>query len=79
MTNYHKVVKEILDTIINKMASYPEHFVKKPGKDFTRQRKLNFESLLRIMLSMGGKSIYSELLEYYNFDADTAFVQQRSK
>jgi hypothetical protein len=83
MADYSKVVKKRLDTIINKMASCPEHFVKNPGKDFTRQRKLNFESLLRIMLSMGGKSIYSELLEYYNFDVDTvsssAFVQQRSK
>lgn len=83
MLDYPKVVKKRLDTIINNMASHPELFVKNPGKDFTRQRKLNFESLLRIILSMGGKNIYNELLEYYNFNIDTvsssAFIQQRNK
>jgi hypothetical protein len=57
--------------------------VKNPGKDFTRERKLSFEQVLKFVLSMTGKSLRSELMEYFNLKTSmptvSAFVQQRNK
>lgn len=83
MINYSKIVKYKLTSIIKQMGESTELFVKNPGKDFTRNRKLTFEYVINLLLSMGGNSIYSELLEYFKYDAKTAtssaFVQQRGK
>lgn len=83
MKKYSNSVKDTLTSIIKKMDERPENFVKNPGKDFTRNRKLTFESVIKLLLSMGGNNIYKELLEYFKYDIDTAsssaFVQQRSK
>ena len=43
MTKYSKLVKYKLTSIIKEMGESPETFVKNPGKDFTRNRKLTFE------------------------------------
>ncbi|SFD51848.1 IS4 family transposase [Clostridium uliginosum] len=83
MINYSKIVKYKLTYIIKEMGESTELFVKNPGKDFTRNRKLTFEYVINLLLSMGGNSIYKELLEYFKYDAKTAtssaFVQQRGK
>lgn len=83
MVNYSVFVKDTLTSLIKEMSSSPELFVKKPGRDFTRNRKLTFESVVHILLSMGGGSLNKELLEYFVYDADTvsssAFIQQRDK
>lgn len=83
MKKYSNCVKDTLTSIIKKMDESPEKFVKNPGKDFTRNRKLTFESVIKLLLSMDGNNIYKELLEYFKYDVDTAsssaFVQQRSK
>ena len=54
MINYSLFVKEKLKSIIADMASRKDEFVKDPGKDFTRRRKLSFEETINFMLSMGG-------------------------
>ena len=83
MVNYPMFVKDKLTDIIKEMAESPEYFVKNPGQDFTRIRKFTFESVIRLLLSMGGNSLYKELLEYFSYDTDTAsssaFIQQRNK
>ena len=83
MINYSKIVKYKLTSIIKEMGESTELFVKNPRKDFTRNRKLTFEYVINLLLSMGGNSIYRELLEYFKYDAKTAtssaFVQQRGK
>lgn len=83
MNKYSNYVKEKLISIIKEMAEAPEAFVKNPGKDFARNRKLSFETMIKLLLSMGGNNIYKELLDYFNYDIDTAsasaFVQQRAK
>ena len=65
------------------MSARPETFVKNPGKDFTRERKLSFEQVLKFVLSMTGKSLRGELMEYFNLKTSmptvSAFVQQRDK
>lgn len=83
MTDYPSFIKEKLNEIISKMATEPNHFVKNPDVDFTRNRKLTFKSIMELMLSMGGNSLTSELMEYFQYDVDmassSAFIQQRSK
>lgn len=83
MINYPSYVKNKLTGIIKEMAASPELFVKNPGLDFIRNRKLTFESVVQLLLSMGGNSIYKELLDYFEYDTETAsssgFIQQRDK
>lgn len=65
------------------MSVSSESYVKNPGKDFTRNRKLDFESTIKLIVSMGGNSIKKELHEFFNYNEDTcsspAFCQQRNK
>lgn len=83
MNEHPNIVKETLMTIINKMSESPELYVKNPSKDFTRNRKLPFGDMVKLLISMGGNSIYKELLESQGYNAETAttsaFVQQRDK
>lgn len=83
MTYTPKIIKRTLNKCINEISTHPETFVKNPGKDFTRDRKLPFEQVLKAVLSMTGKSLRSELMEYFNLNTYmptvSAFVQQRNK
>ena len=80
---YPNAVKKRLTSLIMKMSALPSLFVRNPEKDFTRERKLPFGTMLRLLLYMGGNSICKELLEEHDYDIDTpttsAFVQQRDK
>ena len=83
MNNYSSVVMGGLRSLISEMAENPMLYVKNPGKDFTRDRKLPFETVVNLLISMGGNSLYKELLDSLGYDVDTAtssaFIQQRSK
>ena len=72
MTDYPRFVKEKLAEIISKMVAEPKPFVKNPNIDFTRNRKLSFETVMSLMLSMGGNSLINELMEYFHYDVDMA-------
>ena len=82
MTTPEKI-KQILLSEIEKMNQHREDFSRHPGIDFTRDRKLPFDTLLHFQISMESGSVNHELLKYFNFDAGTpslsAFYQQRSK
>lgn len=83
MNDYPEVVKAKLTSIIREMDASSDLFVKRPGRDFTRNRKLTFETVIHLLLSMGGNSLYKEFLEYFEYATNTisssAFVQQREK
>ena len=83
MNDYPNTVKGILSSLITELSKSPELFVKNPGKDFTRKRKLPLETVIQLLISMGGNSVYKELLESQGYDVNTAtssaFVQQREK
>jgi len=83
MNKTSRVIKEKLTSLIKKMGDFPSPYVKNPGKDFTRNRKLSFETVVQLLISMGGNSIYKELLEAQGYDLNTAtasaFIQQRDK
>jgi len=83
VNNYPNRLKETLSALIAELSENPMLYVKNPGKDFTRKRKLPFETVTQLLISMGGNSIYKELLEAQGYDLNTAtssaFVQQREK
>ena len=76
-------VKDKLNEILKWMASHSLLFSKHPGKDFSRTRKLDFETTIRLLLSMESGSIKKELLKYFRYDVNvpsaSAFIQQRNK
>lgn len=81
--NYAAKTKKKLNTIIHQMSKNVTKYVKNPERDFIRKRKLSFGDMLKIILSLGANNTRSELLEYFQFQTDTAslsaFCQQRSK
>ena len=83
MKNYPAHVKHSLNTVIRNMAKHPDAFCRRPGKDFSRNRKLPFEKVLSLLVKMGSHALRDEMLDCLDFD-DTpatvsALVQQRSK
>lgn len=79
-----KIVKESLDLVLDYMEEHKEMFVKNPEKDFTRNRKLGFRDIIKLVLSMKGNTLNKELYDYFGQDAEkivkaNAFVQQRDK
>ena len=76
-------VKKKLISLIHEVSQAPDLFVKNPGKDFTRNRKLPIETMLKLLISIEGGSLAKELLAFHNFDPNTAtssaFIQQREK
>ena len=83
MSDYPAKIKKTLTSLISEISKSPMLFVRNPGKDFTRNRKLPLETVIKLLISMGGNSIYKELLESQGYSEDTAttsaFVQQREK
>ena len=83
MTYTPKSIKRTLKRCITDMSARSQMFVKNPGKDFTRKRKLPFKQVLKSVLSMTGKSIRGELMDYFNMSTSmptvSAFIQQRNK
>jgi len=82
--NNEKLVKDCLYAVIDNMDEYKEMFVKNPGKDFIRNRKLSFKETLKLMLAMKGNTLNKELYEYFGKNPEeimttSAFVQQRNK
>ena len=80
---YPEHVKSILYSDIRKMAECPGQFAKNPEADFSRKRKMDFENLLRFLVSMESGSTGHELLKYFDYDpsvlSNSAFYQQRKK
>ena len=58
-------------------------FFTAPEKDFTRNRKLSFETMVKTLLCMEGGSLTNELMKRFGCRTDiastSAFVQQRGK
>lgn len=76
-------VKSSLMSLIREMATAPCLFSENPSADFSRNRKLDFVSTIRFLLSMESGSLQKELLDHFQFAVDTpsasAFSQQRAK
>lgn len=76
-------VKQKLDDAITQLCDLSWMFSKRPGIDFTRNRKLSFRKVITLLLSMEGGTLATELLRHFGCSPDTAsssaLIQQRSK
>lgn len=77
-----KITKQLnaaISSTTQKLSDYCSH----PERNFIRNRKLDFETVIRIILSMTGYSLREEIHRYWNFDdrapTKSAFIQQRQK
>ncbi len=81
--SYSTFIKTKLQSLINEMDQCHWLFTRNPEKDFCRIRKWSFREVMRFVISMEGKSLKDELLEYFNFSVDTptnsSFNQSRAK
>ena len=68
MNKHAKTIKSRLESIIKDITENSHLYVKNPEKDFTRNRKLSFEEMFKILLSIGGNSLKIELMEYFSYD-----------
>lgn len=58
------------------MATCPNPFVLNPGSDFTRKRKLDFQTTVRCLITMQIGSQKKELLELFRYNPDAATAAQ---
>lgn len=82
-SHYIEKIKLSLQNSISQLAENPMLFLKNPCKDFTRNRKINFETFIKITMQSSGGSMNKELLDFFEFSTFTpsvsAYNQQRSK
>jgi len=81
---HNEYVLNNLMSVIDTMYNNKNDFVKNPDKDFTRNRKLDFQHTIMLILSMNGNTLNKELYDYFGKDpraiaTSSAFVQQRDK
>lgn len=81
---YNEQIKNLLDDVIADMTNNKTSFVKNPEKDFTRDRKLPFDKVIKIVLSMKGNTLNKELYDFFErvpeeIVTTSAFIQQRDK
>lgn len=81
--NSYKHLKNVLNYIIKKMDDVYTIFCENAKSNFTRHRKLNFETTMKNIICMKTGSIKGELLKLNDFSINTptasAFVQAKSK
>ena len=73
-----KGLRSSLVSLILKIGREPRRFARDHGRDFTRRRKLNVETLISTLLCLGGGNLSQELMDCFGLAAPvSAFVQQR--
>lgn len=70
---YSYFIKTILLTTIEELLSQPEKYAEKPGRDFTRCRKISPKSLLLMLLTMEKDCKKEELYRYFGRKTDAPF------
>ncbi|MDD3744889.1 MAG: hypothetical protein PHD70_00275 [Anaerostipes sp.] len=83
MSDYIESTTESLETLISELSLNPSLFLKNPDVDFTRNRKIDFKTLVGITMNSGGCTMSKKLLDFFDFSLNTpsvsAYTQQRSK
>lgn len=60
-------VRSALFHAIKKTAANLDACVKIPGKDFSRKRKLPLQTMLLMLIGMGGGSLSKELYDWFGY------------
>ena len=83
METYIEKVKNALYDLIHEMSEHYWLYVTDPERNFSRDRKLPFEKVLAMLVSMGGSSLRNELIDHFRCSADMAsapaFVQRKAQ
>ena len=78
-----KRMKDVLLSEIRAVTAKSEEYCYDPQRDFSRKRKLSFESMLKIIIGMGSKSLTNEMIDFFQASSEmpstSAFVQKRAK
>ena len=78
-----KHIKDALLSEIRTVAAKSEEFCYNPQRDFSRKRKLSFETMLKSIIGMGSKSLTNEMIDFFQASSEmpsaSAFVQKRAK
>ena len=65
--SYPERVRSALFHAIKKTAANLDACVKIPGKDFSRKRKLPLQTMLLMLIGMGGGSLSKELYDWFGY------------
>lgn len=72
-----------MDRSIRNIVDNADNFVKNPGHDFIRKRKIGMDETIKLVLTMQGGTLNQELFKHPRLSGikltPSAFVQQRSK
>ena len=75
-------LKKLLSSLIIELKSNRQ-FLVNPKTDFTRNKRLDFETVVKLVLLMGSGSLKDELYSWFELDSKTptssALIQQRNK
>ena len=81
--NNAKHLKNVLNYNIEKLAACKSDFLYEPDKDFTRDGKLSFESIVHFIIGMETGALKDEMFKHFGYSLKTAttsaMVQARSK
>lgn len=76
-------IKKLLLSAVRSVSDNAGSYCYNPQKDFSRTRKLSFETVINAIIGMGGGSLTNELVDIFKASPDmpsaSAFVQQRGK
>ena len=72
MIKYAAKITKTLYKCIEELNEMSDLVVKRPGKDFTRNRKLSFSKITEILMTMGGSALNRELLMFHDYDENTS-------
>ncbi|MFR7590899.1 MAG: IS4 family transposase [Longibaculum sp.] len=81
--NNARYLKQTLLNLVNDLSLNHREFLFHPNSDFSRNRKLPFETVIQFILCMEASPIKDELYNHFglniNIPSASAFVQQRGK
>lgn len=78
-----KALRRQLNETIQETVALAPYCCRNPEKDFTRNRKLPFEAVLKQVLTLQNDALQNELFQFFQSEKDaptkSAFIQQRHK
>lgn len=78
-----KSLNTTLSNCIQELDDIHDLFVRHPGQDFSRNRKISFSDICWLLIGLQSKSMPNEILDFFNHDvsapSSSAFIQQRKK
>ena len=78
-----KYLKKLLLSEIKSVSEKAKDYCVSPGKDFKRNRKLSFQTVMKTIIGMESGSLNNEIIDAWNaktnLPSTSAFVQQRYK